>query len=419
MRAFGALLILASGVLAAACGPSGGTPRPEPATPVVLTVFEGQSTSDPGIEDMINDLVAQTVPGVELRWETVGWGDQFEQQARAKFAAGEVPDLIIGKAQDVAAFQPSGNLAPLPGSLTAMVRPGALGSVTIGGQVYGLPYNTFYQGILYNKNIFRRLGLEIPRTPDQLRTVVQAIEAHDGVAFASHFVETWYAGNVFMQLALGEILGRDPTWGQRFRAGQTSFATSPDVAWCFDQMRYLYRHTWPDASVIDQAEADQRFSKGRAAMYPTGSWTLQNIDTAALHPEFGIFPYPNSMGTARLIFEPNITFMKSSRSDHPDAVDRVLLSIAGSSDLASRLTEFTKTSSLLTVPVAAEPLLIQADIDRYREKGQLVDATAGNSQLIWTFQSQVASRLGDWLQGKTRLDEVSRWADANRSLSAP
>ena len=122
---------------------------------------------------------------------------------------------------------------------------------------------------------------------------------------------------------------------------------------------------------------------------------------------------------ARLIFEPNITFMKSSRSDHPEAVDRVLAAIAGNSDLAGRLTEFTKTSSLLTVPVTAEPLVIQADIDRYRDQGRLVDATAGNSQLIWTFQSQVASRLGDWLQGKARLADVAGWADQNRSLSAP
>ena len=388
-------------------------------TPVVLTVFEGQSTSDPGIEDMINDLVAQAVPGVELRWETVSWGDRFEQQARAKFAAGEVPDLIIGKAQDVAAFQPSGNLAPLAPSLTALVRPGALGSVTVGGQVYGLPYNTFYQGILYNKNLFHLWGLEVPRTPDQLGAVVRTLESHGIVPFASHFVETWYAGNVFMQLALGEVLGQDATWGQRFREGRLSFGTSAEMAWCFDQIRYLYRHTWTDAAVIDQAEADQRFARGEAALYPTGSWTLQNIDTGAVHPEFGIFPYPNSSGTARLIFEPNITFMKSSRSDHPEAVDRVLAAIAGNSDLAGRLTEFTKTSSLLTVPVTAEPLVIQADIDRYRDQGRLVDATAGNSQLIWTFQSQVASRLGDWLQGKARLADVAGWADQNRSLSAP
>jgi len=187
----------------------------------------------------------------------------------------------------------------------------------------------------------------------------------------------------------------------------------------FEHVKQVFDNTWNDASAIDQTECDQRFARGQAAMYVTGSWTLQNVNALKAHPELGIFPFPNQEGDARLIFEPNITFMKSSKTEHPEAVDRVFEAIFHNPDLASRISEFTKTSTLLMVPVPEEPLLIQADLDRYRKEGRVIDATAGNSQLIWPFQAEVANRLQDWVQGRASLKEVVAWADRNRSLSAP
>lgn len=124
------------------------------------------------------------------------------------------------------------------------------------------------------------------------------------------------------------------------------------------------------------------------------------------------------MGT-RLIFEPNITFMKSSQTESGDAVDRVLKVIFLNADLASRITEFTSTSSLLTVPVPGVPLLIQSDVDRFRAEGRLVDATVGNNQLVWSFQAELANHLQEWIQGRATRAEAVEWADNNRRLSAP
>jgi len=415
MRGFELLLV---GVVLAlgACSPSDRV-VPERPHRTTVTVLEGQSTSDPGIEDMINTLVASALPDIELRWEVMGWGDQFEAQIQSRFAAGEVPDILIGKAQDVATYVPSGNLAPLSATMMRAVRPEALPAVTLDGKAYGLPYNTFYQGVLYNKDLFRREGWRVPTTPEQMKALVTAVKAQGMVPFAAHFVENWYLGNIFMQFAIGEVLGRSPEWGKRFRGGSQSFADSPEMARGFDRLKLVFDHTWKDALSIDQTEADQRFARGEAAMYVTGSWTLQNID--GHHPDIGIFPFPNATGDARLIFEPNITFMKSARTNDPGAVDRVLAVIFGNADLASRISEFTKTSTLLTTPVPEEPLVIQVDVDRYRKTGRIVDATLGNNQLIWSFQAEFAGRLQDWLQGRASLAEVTAWADKNRALSAP
>ena len=177
---------------------------------------------------MIDVQLERTNPGTELDWERVDWGDKFQSQMQAKFAAGEVPDIMIGKAQDVATYLPSGNLAPIPPSALRFVRDDALGSVSSGGAAYGVPYNAFYQGVLYDKGIFERLGLSPPRTLEELAAAVRRLRSAGITPFASHFEESWYAGNIVMQFALGEVFERVPEWGDLFaRASDPSRARRP------------------------------------------------------------------------------------------------------------------------------------------------------------------------------------------------
>ena len=413
-----ALCILVSGCTPsqkdAARDPDGARPHK-----LMLSVLAGQSTSDAGIEEMINDLVGSRLPAIILDWERMDWGEKFQSQMQAKFAAGEVPDIMIGKAQDVATYYPSGNLAPIPASLMQYVREPSLPAVTINGTAFGIPYNAFYQGVFYNRDLFEKHRLRVPATPGELATLVTSLKALHVVPFAAHFEESWYGGNIWMQFAIGSVFNAAPDWGDMFRARKVSFTRSPAIQSCFADVRKVLDNTWSDALSIDQTECDERFARGEAALYVTGSWTLQNIDTDKPHIRVGIFPYPNDSGDARLIFEPNMTFMKSSRTSHGDEVDQVLHAIFESKDLASEIFDFTKTSSLLKNIGPEVPLLIQSDIDGFLKNGRVVDATVGNRQLIWSFQEKVASRMYDWLQGRSSLAAVLSFADQNRQLSAP
>ena len=99
---------------------------------VVISVLAGQSTSDAGVEDMIEEKISVVLPEVKLEWECVDWGERFESRIRARFAAGDVPDIIIGKAQDVKTYYSTGNLAPIDEELLQGIEESALKSVTIG-----------------------------------------------------------------------------------------------------------------------------------------------------------------------------------------------------------------------------------------------------------------------------------------------
>ncbi len=408
-------------LLVVACAPRkpGPAQSDAPTRKVLLTVLAGQSTSDAGIEEMINDLLRTRQPDVELEWERMDWGERFEAQMQAKLASGEVPDIMVGKAQDVATYVPSGNIAPAPESLVQRISPVALPAVTVKGRVYGLPYNVFYQGVFYNKDLFDRYHVRPPTTLSQLASLVRAFTAARVTPFAAHFQEDWYVGNIVMQFAVGDVFSREPDWGDRFRGRTASFSDSAAFHRVFATVKQIREQSWPDALSIGQSECDERFAKGEAAMYVTGSWSLQTINAVNPRMHVGIFPFPNQAGDARLLFEPNMTFMKSSKSEHADAVDKVLQAIFESKDLASQIFDYTKTASMLKNIEPDVPLLIQPDIDRYLRAGQVTDVTVGNTQLIWSFQEEVASRLQDWLRDKASLQSVLDYADQNRTLSAP
>ena len=73
---------------------------------------------------------------------------------------------MIGKAQDVATYAPLGVLGTIDDTYLDKGLDAARENVTIDGSTYGLVYNALYQGVYYNKTMFKENGWEIPKTMD-------------------------------------------------------------------------------------------------------------------------------------------------------------------------------------------------------------------------------------------------------------
>lgn len=56
--------------------------------PVTLTVLAGQSTTDAGIEDMIDEALAEKYPNITLEWECVDWGNDFQPKMQQYLQSG-------------------------------------------------------------------------------------------------------------------------------------------------------------------------------------------------------------------------------------------------------------------------------------------------------------------------------------------
>ncbi|MDO5575406.1 MAG: hypothetical protein Q4G60_15660 [bacterium] len=108
--------------------------------PVTLTVLAGQSTTDAGIEEFIDEALAAKYPNITLEWECVGWGEDFYAKIQQYRQSG-MPDIIIGKAQDVGAYAPLGILGEIDSAYLDRGLDAARENVTFDGKTCRLREN--------------------------------------------------------------------------------------------------------------------------------------------------------------------------------------------------------------------------------------------------------------------------------------
>lgn len=386
--------------------------------PVTLTVLAGQSTTDAGIEDMIDEALAEKYPNITLEWECVDWGNDFQPKMQQYMQSG-LPDIMIGKAQDVSTYAPQGVLGEIDSTYLDRGLDAARENVTIDGKTYGLVYNAMYQGVYYNKAMFKENGWEIPKTLDDLQAIIDDCKEKGITPFASHMVDTWSIGNMSIQFAMNDVFNKTPDWGDKFRAGEVSFSDSEDMQNALNYNKLIYDNTFEDTFSTEQTDCDAKMVLGDAAMKVSGSWSIQNFLDIDENFDFGIFPFPNQTGDSKLIFEPNITIMTSANTEHQDAVNDFLDLMSSDKDLAVEILDYTKTASMLkdVTPTFNNPS--QEDIDKYASEDMIVDVTLGNNQLVWGgFQEENAKDIAAWLQGQESLEDCLKACDGRVDSSS-
>ena len=386
--------------------------------PVTLTVLAGQSTTDAGIEDMIDEALAEKYPNITLEWECVDWGNDFQPKMQQYMQSG-LPDIMIGKAQDVSTYAPQGVLGEIDSTYLDRGLDAARENVTIDGKTYGLVYNAMYQGVYYNKAMFKENGWEIPKTLDDLQAIIDDCKEKGITPFASHMVDTWSIGNMSMQFAMNDVFNKTPDWGDKFRAGEVSFSDSEDMQNALNYNKLIYDNTFEDTFSTEQTDCDAKMVLGDAAMKVSCSLSIQNFLDIDENFDFGIFPFPNQTGDSKLIFEPNITIMTSANTEHQDAVNDFLDLMSSDKDLAVEILDYTKTASMLkdVTPTFNNPS--QEDIDKYASEDMIVDVTLGNNQLVWGgFQEENAKDIAAWLQGQESLEDCLKACDGRVDSSS-
>lgn len=113
-----------------------------------------------------------------------GGYNELQRALLASVAAGIVPPVTMVDFQYVPFFANSGVFVPLSEladeSELSDLTPGLLGDLTVGGELYAVPFNRSTQGMYYNKDLFAQAGLDpeaAPQTWDEVLTAARAIRA--------------------------------------------------------------------------------------------------------------------------------------------------------------------------------------------------------------------------------------------------
>lgn len=166
--------------------------------------------------------------------------------------------------------------------------------VTHDGRLVGVPGEMETIGIFYNKTIFGDLGIAQPQNLAELVAAAETIKAAGKIPFAAANQEGW-EGSHWLSMALSSRIG---SAGMAALFDGTTSWDSPDViaalkVWeNWNEAGYLP----PTPTAITYDNGNALFFSGDAAMVPTGSWLVGDIEAAEVAFEVGYMPFPSESG---------------------------------------------------------------------------------------------------------------------------
>ncbi|MDX9863982.1 MAG: ABC transporter substrate-binding protein [Anaerolineaceae bacterium] len=188
--AFALLLSACQQAATPAEAPSAGS-ESEPAAPDSAAESDGEvielafwtllgGSNGDRIQKLVDDFNASQ-DGIVIIYEQQGGYDDLQQKLLASLAAGDPPPITMVDYKYVpfyaknGAFEPINNLASEED--LADYIPGLLTDLTYKGQVYAIPFNRSTQGMFYNKDLMREVGLDPEAPPETWAEMVEIGEA--------------------------------------------------------------------------------------------------------------------------------------------------------------------------------------------------------------------------------------------------
>ena len=168
--------------------------------------------------------------------------------------------------------------------------------VTYDGTLYGVPGDVEQLGVYYNKDLFSDMGFAEPLTTDNLEAIANAVQDEGITPLAFGDQEQWPAGHLF-SMALSNIVGREGIDNILYGNGKWN---DPKFVEAIDLMFSQYTEQGyyaVDVNAITYDDANALFFAGNAAMLPSGTWLIPDLDELVQTFEVGFFPFPSIDGS--------------------------------------------------------------------------------------------------------------------------
>ncbi|MFO8149922.1 MAG: extracellular solute-binding protein [Trueperaceae bacterium] len=238
------------------------------------------------------------------------------------------PDIVHLRAYGgMESLAQAGLLVRLDGQVAALegFDPGVLLGATnrADGGVYGVPFALQTVQVLYNVDMFERLGLEEPTTWAELLAVGDALKASGVYAFANGTKDGWTNETLFG--AVGPTFYGGTPFFQEITAGETDF-TDPRFAAALERMVALRPYLADNYTGVGYTDMQTLFAFEQAGMFAAGSYELGNM--AQLNPDLRIgsfaVPADDAATPSAISFYVDGSYGINANSPHQEAALRFI-----------------------------------------------------------------------------------------------
>jgi len=292
--------LVATGCSAGSLGSSSGEGS---AGATEITYLLGGSTDDvvASGKAMIEAFQAAN-PGITVKTDTRPGGSEGDNLIKTRLSTGDMSDVFAyNNGSLLQAIKPEQNLTalddqPWVGQLDQTFADSSKGS---DGKIYGGPLGTaFGGGVLYNIPLYKKLGLEIPKTWDEFMANNEKIKK-DGSAdpVEQTYGETW-TSQLFVLGDYANVEAAVPNFAADYTANKVKYATTPAALAGFQHIQEVhdagyFNKDFASAKLTDGVKA---VATGKAAHYPQLGAVATNIPLVApgKEKEVGFFALPGN-----------------------------------------------------------------------------------------------------------------------------
>ncbi|MFE0446307.1 extracellular solute-binding protein [Streptomyces fungicidicus] len=295
-----ARLVAVAAVLAtAACAPqtSGDSSSDKDEKTGTLRVWLFQEVGNKPKEKAVDSVLAAFEKEHEGTDVTVEYIPVETRAQRIKAAFNDpksAPDLVEYGNTDTAGYVRDGGLADVTEEFTAWdeakdTDPTARQSVTVDGKVYGAPYFVGVRALYYRTDVFRELGLDVPRTQAELISTAKEIHAARpgmyGIAVGGAYT---YGAMPFIWAHGGELAtGKGGSYA--------SALASADARKGIEAYTSLFGDdNCPAAKCAGMGGNDTvtAFASGKAAMAIGGDFSHAAVEAGEVRGKYAVVPLP-------------------------------------------------------------------------------------------------------------------------------
>jgi raffinose/stachyose/melibiose transport system substrate-binding protein len=236
-------------------------------------------------------------PDITVQVQQRPGGAEGDNIVKTRLSTGEMTDVFLYNSGSLfQALKPQQNLVPLTGeSWAGQVEDLFKPTVSVGNELYGAPItSSFGGGILYNKKVYEKLGLQVPKTWAEFMANNAKIKAAGIDPVIQSYQDTW-TSQLLVLADYHNIAAADPGWAQKYTNGQVKYAQEPAVKG-FQRLEDAHKAGFEnkDYRSIKFEKGVSLLAAGKGAHYPMLGVVVGNL--AASDPEhindIGFFGQP-------------------------------------------------------------------------------------------------------------------------------
>ncbi|MEV5503253.1 extracellular solute-binding protein [Nonomuraea fuscirosea] len=401
-----ALAVLTTAALTSCGSGSGAGSGPAADGSVTLKFLVDNSMGTTATAKALTDAFMRANPTIKIETETRPGGSEGDNIVKTRLSTGDMSDVFwYNSGSLLQALNPAQTMVDLTGDpVLAGVQQDYLPVVSQDGKAYGVPAGTLTGGgILYNRKIYERLKLKIPKTWAEFMANNDTIKAAGITPVIGTFKDSW-TSQLFVLGDFFNVRAAVPAFARDYTANKVKFAGTPAARAGFEHLAEVHAKGYLNEG-FGSATNDQgvkMLAEGKGAHYAMLSSALPpviaTLPQAATDVGFFGIPGPDASRNGATVWEPAAVYI--AKTSENVAAAKKFLAFVASPPAAEAVTAAVPPTGPYRIKGAELPEdAIQAakDLQAYVDEGATAPALEFVSPVKGPSLEQITVAVGSGL----------------------